>query len=85
VLGCESLQNFGYRGAEVRLEYALAREATGDHHEARRRIASASAKILGVASRIEDAAIRRSFLHDVTANAHTLRLARAWLPDGVGP
>lgn len=82
VLGCESLQMFGYRGAEVRLEYALALEATGDHHEARRRIASASEKILGVASRIEDAAIRRSFLDDVTANAHTLRLARAWLQGG---
>jgi hypothetical protein len=75
VLGCEALRSYGYRGVEVRLTHARALEATGDHGEARIRLASARAQILATAARIEDPEIRRSFLRDVPENARTLALA----------
>jgi tetratricopeptide (TPR) repeat protein len=79
VLGCESLRNFGYRGAEIRLAYALALEATGAHDEARERIAIARETILRAAARIDDPEMQRGFLHNVPANARTLEVARVWL------
>jgi tetratricopeptide (TPR) repeat protein len=64
--------------AQVFLVYAEILEATRDHAEARAVIASARSRLLARASRIRDAAWRKSFLQNVPAHARTLELATAW-------
>ena len=68
-----------FRGALVRLAHAEALHATGAHDAARRVIAEARAHLLATADKIADPAYRQSFLENVTENARTLALARAWL------
>ena len=46
---------------------------------ARVAIAGARDRLLRIAERITDPALRRSFLESVPENARTLRLSRAWL------
>jgi eukaryotic-like serine/threonine-protein kinase len=53
--------------------------ATGDLGAARAAIAEARDRLLAVAGKIDDPTYRRSFLEQVSANARTLALARAWL------
>jgi hypothetical protein len=68
-----------FRGAAVRLAHAEALHATGDLGAARAAIAEARDRLLAVAGKIDDPTYRRSFLEQVSANARTLALARAWL------
>lgn len=67
-----------FRGAFLRLVHAEALHARGRVDEARAAIAGARARILAIAEKIGDPAIRRSFLQQVPENARTLTLARAW-------
>ncbi len=64
--------------ALVRLVYAQALRATGDAAGARGAIEAARARLLGRATKIQDAAFRASFLERVPENARTLALADAW-------
>ena len=73
-----------FRGALIRLLRAEALDALGDHAKAREAIATAQQRLLAIATRIDDAAYRRSFLEGVPENRRTLDLARAWLTEG-GP
>jgi serine/threonine protein kinase/tetratricopeptide (TPR) repeat protein len=52
--------------------------ASGDREGARRVIAAARAKLLARAARIEDLALRKSFLERVPDNARVLRRAHDW-------
>src|SRR6185437_7676295 len=61
--------------AFVRLTYAEALDAAGEHGRASAAIAAARDHLLARAARIVDAAWRRSFLEDVAENARTLALA----------
>jgi tetratricopeptide (TPR) repeat protein len=70
-----------FRGAFVRLAHAEALHATGAHDAARRAIADARTRLLGIAGRIADPAYQRSFLEHVPENVRILALARAWLGD----
>ena len=62
----------------MRLVYAQALRATGDAAGARGAIEAARARLLGRATKIQDAAFRASFLERVPENARTLALADAW-------
>jgi hypothetical protein len=64
--------------ALVRLTYAEALEAAGQHEPARKAIAEARDAIAWRASKIDDPALRTSFLEKVPENARTLELAAAW-------
>ncbi|XXT24723.1 protein kinase [Sorangium sp. So ce429] len=59
--------------------YAEALHASGDAEAARDVIRAARDELLARAGRIDDPAFRRGFLENVSANARTLALARAWL------
>jgi tetratricopeptide (TPR) repeat protein len=65
----------------VRLTFAEALEANGDHQAACDAIATARVRILERAATIHDAAWKTSFLEGVRENARTLSLARDW---GIG-
>jgi serine/threonine protein kinase/tetratricopeptide (TPR) repeat protein len=62
----------------VRLTFAEALEANGDHAAAREAIATARVRILERAAMIHDPAWKESFLERVRENARTLELARQW-------
>jgi eukaryotic-like serine/threonine-protein kinase len=66
--------------ALVRLSYAQALDATGDHEAARRAIARARARVEEIAGRIHDPAWRTSFVERVVDNARIVALDRAWNP-----
>ncbi|WP_437720284.1 protein kinase domain-containing protein [Sorangium sp. So ce861] len=59
--------------------YAEALHASGDVEAAREVLREARADVLARADKIGDPALRKSFLENVSANARTLALARAWL------
>jgi hypothetical protein len=52
----------------VRWRHAEALEAAGRHDEARQAVATAHARLLARADRIEDAALKKSFLERVSEN-----------------
>ncbi|MDB5219775.1 MAG: Adenylate cyclase, partial [Myxococcaceae bacterium] len=62
----------------VRLTFAEALDANGDHEAACEAIATARVRILERAAMIHDAAWKESFLERVRENARTLELARQW-------
>jgi hypothetical protein len=62
----------------VRLAFAEALEASGDHDAAREAIATARVRILERAAMIHDPSWKESFLERVRENARTLELARQW-------
>ncbi|WP_437585820.1 protein kinase domain-containing protein [Sorangium sp. So ce1000] len=62
--------------------HAEALHASGDVETARTVIREARDELLTGASKIGDPLFRKSFLENVSANAHTLALARAWLVEG---
>jgi ATP/maltotriose-dependent transcriptional regulator MalT len=68
--------------ALARLMVAEALSATGDAEAARAAIADARDRLVATAARIDDPRLRDSFLHNVSENARTLELARAWLGEG---
>ncbi|WP_437933477.1 protein kinase domain-containing protein [Sorangium sp. So ce341] len=73
---------FSHRQEALPALYAEALHATGDTEAARQVLREARGDVLARAARIGDPAVRRSFLESVSANAHTLSLARAWLREG---
>jgi hypothetical protein len=62
----------------VRLTFAEALEASGNHEAACEAIATARVRILERAAMIHDPAWKESFLERVRENARTLELARQW-------
>ncbi|MDB4934680.1 MAG: Adenylate cyclase [Labilithrix sp.] len=62
----------------VRLTFAEALDANGDHDAAREAIATARVRILERAAMIHDPSWKDSFLERVRENARTLELARQW-------
>lgn len=62
----------------VRLVYAEALSATGDHEGARAAIANARDHLLDEAGKLRDPARRASFLEGVAEHRHILELARRW-------
>ncbi|WP_437309303.1 serine/threonine-protein kinase [Sorangium sp. So ce388] len=69
--------------AFARLVHAEALFAAGDLPAARSAIARARARLLDVASQLDDAAQRERFLQGVEENARTLQRAREWVDEGV--
>ncbi|MDI3285913.1 serine/threonine-protein kinase [Polyangium sp. 15x6] len=63
----------------VRLVYAEALDANGQHERAKEALSAARAHLLGRAEKIGDPARRTRFLRAVPDNARTLVLAEAWL------
>jgi tetratricopeptide (TPR) repeat protein len=72
----ESLDGTDEGESLIRLAYAEALAATGDHAAARDAIGSAERRLLARADRITDGAARASFLERVPENARTLELVR---------
>jgi eukaryotic-like serine/threonine-protein kinase len=70
---------YGQRGTLVRLVYAEALEATGDHAAARAELAAARDDLQARAAKIADDGVRRGFLAKVAENARVTALAEAWL------
>ena len=68
--------------ALVRLAFAEALEASGDHRGACEAIAIGRTRLLERAGKLRDAEFRRSFLERVADHARTLALAAAWLGGG---
>lgn len=62
----------------VRLTFAEALEANGDHEAAREAIATARVRIMERAAMIHDAGWKESFIGRVGENARILELARQW-------
>jgi tetratricopeptide (TPR) repeat protein len=75
----ESLGQVEEGEAFIRLIYAEALHASGDHAAARAAIAAARDRLLAIAAHIGDETWRRSFLENVPENARTLALAARWL------
>ncbi|APR76040.1 Adenylate cyclase [Minicystis rosea] len=71
----EAFHAFGFRGGFTRLVHAEALLANGHTDEAQTALAEARARLLAQAARIDDAALRRSFLDSVPEHARTLALA----------
>jgi tetratricopeptide (TPR) repeat protein len=67
----------GQRGTLVRLVYAEALVAAGDHEEARREIADTHRDLQERAARIHDEATRQTFLEQIPEHARVAVLARA--------
>jgi eukaryotic-like serine/threonine-protein kinase len=67
--------------AAIRITYAEALEAAGEHEAARAAFVSARDSLLERAAKIRDAGRRETFLSNVPENARTLALARAFLGD----
>jgi serine/threonine protein kinase/tetratricopeptide (TPR) repeat protein len=63
----------------IRLTYAEALEASGDHAAALAAFASARDRLLERAEKIRDPARRETFLRNISENARTLELAREFL------
>ena len=61
----------------VRLTYAEALAAAGEHAEARAALAVARQRLLARAERVADLSWRHRFLHEVPVNARILALAAA--------
>ncbi|WP_437764897.1 hypothetical protein WMF27_32860 [Sorangium sp. So ce281] len=61
--------------------HAEALHASGDAEAARAVLREARADLLARSARIGEPVLRKSFLENVSANAHTLALSRAWLDD----
>jgi serine/threonine protein kinase/tetratricopeptide (TPR) repeat protein len=74
----ESLGGLDEGESLVRLMYAEALAAAGDHARAREAIAAARHRLLERAAKISDPGWRRSFLERVPENARTMSLATAW-------
>ena len=74
----QALGIFGFKGALARLVHAESLAAAGDRQAAAGALAAARARLLANAAKIDDPALRRSFLERVPENARTLALARAW-------
>jgi hypothetical protein len=68
-----------FRGSFVKLVHVESLEADGRHEEARAALASARARLLAIAARINEPAYKKSFLENVPENRRTLDLARQWL------
>ena len=68
----------------IRVVYAEALAAAGDHGSARAAIVEARERLLARAAKIVDPALRESFLARVPENARTLARAREWLGEGAG-
>ncbi len=64
--------------AYIRLTYAEALEAVGDHEGAREAIATARVRILERIAMIQDPTWKDTFLKNVPESSRTLELARAW-------
>ena len=62
----------------VRLAYAQALHAAGEHEAAVGAINKARARLLARADAILDAEDRRVFINDVSDHAQTLALSQAW-------
>jgi serine/threonine protein kinase len=69
----------GFRAARTQIVAAEALAAAGEAAEARRILGLARDNLLRRAAGISDAALSRSFLHDVPENARTLALAASLL------
>ena len=71
----------GIDGGEflIRVEYAQALEAIGDHARAVTVLRAARDRLVTCAEKIVDASLRESFLQRVPENARIMELARAWL------
>ena len=71
----------GIDGGEflIRVEYAQALEAVGEHARAVAVLRAAHDRLLTCANKIVDAALRESFLQRVPENARVMELARSWL------
>jgi len=68
-----------FRVAFVRLAYAEALEATGDHAAACAAIAVARERLLAITARMPEPGYRKSFLEEVPENVRILALATTWL------
>jgi hypothetical protein len=64
--------------AFVRLTFAEASAAAGEAGPARAALAAARDHLVEIAGRIDDPALRASFLERVADNRRTLELAREW-------
>jgi hypothetical protein len=64
--------------AYIRLTFAEALDAAGDHDGAREAIATARVRILERTAMIQDAHWKDTFVERVRENARTLELARSW-------
>lgn len=73
--GYQALGGSGFRATFARVTHAEARVATGDRAGAARAAGEARTGLLARASRIGDAALRRSFLERVPEHARLLALA----------
>jgi tetratricopeptide (TPR) repeat protein len=71
----DELGGLAERDILVRLVHAEALRATGCESAARAALGAARDRLLAVAARIDDAALRRCFLENVPENARTLELA----------
>ena len=80
VHGCEAMRCYSYRGAELKLAYAEALEAVGQHDEARRLIASTRQQLLTAAAQLPDPELRQGFLRNVPTHGRIMELAQQWLP-----
>jgi hypothetical protein len=69
----------GFREGAIHLVHAEALAAAGDRQAARAAVAEARDRLLALAQRVEDPALRRSYLEQIPEHARTLDLARAWL------
>jgi hypothetical protein len=78
VAALDSLGNIEEGEEMVRLVYAEALDACGDHAAAREAIARARGRLMERAATIRDPKLREGFLTHVPENARTLELARAW-------
>jgi hypothetical protein len=70
-----------YKGSFARLVHAEALYASGAVSAARAAISAARDLLLARAIKIEDPAVRRSFLENVPENARTQELAAKWLTE----
>jgi len=67
--------------AQIRLVWAEALMASGNHQQALHEIALARQRLLDRAGRIEGDELRQSFLFRVAENARTMELAQQWLDE----
>jgi hypothetical protein len=68
-----------FRQADIFLAHARALHAAGEIKAARTAILKARTRVLSLADRIDDPAMKRSYLEQVSENAATLALAAEWL------
>ncbi|APR80915.1 Adenylate cyclase [Minicystis rosea] len=75
----EAMGGIGLSSTSVRLVHAECLAADGDRARASAAVAGARDRLLVIASTIDHAGYRRSFLENVPENARTMALAHAWL------